>query len=504
MVLLKNYDVIFIHPPRLLEPDYRKHAKYVRGTFIFIPMGLFAIADILEREGFGVRIINYPLEKYLNRNWSLIDELKHINFKICGIDLHWIHNAYGAIEVAKIVKEVSPNAKVLFGGFSASYYHNQILKNYNMIDGVIRGEGEIPFLRYAENASKNNSLDMVPNLSYRNSSGHIKINPISYVANSLDELNFTNVSFLKSAKQYFEYSRKIMGISFNLPIGRGCPFNCPFCGGGRNSLQSFTERKKVILRSPEKVIEDITNILDKYKIPSIFFGHGVYPSNLAYWKRLFKLIQEEKFDIGGDLEIWRLPFPKEMWNLFYKTFNLKYSSISISPRIMSAKVHQKIAQICDPTFYFPIHLIRDLIKNAILYQITLRIWMTVGFPFQTRLDVIKDFIFALKSLLKYGKSKLMPITIMNEPYFVFPGAPAYESPELYEMSLRYKSFPELVEVFKRSKPLFNRLLSCNNYGTNYLSQTSIRYLNLLFSLVTVPMLLTSTSNALNIRKEKII
>jgi hypothetical protein len=67
-------------------------------------MGVFAIADLLEREGFGVKIINYPLEAYLNPNWSLKDYLKSIDFKICGIDLHWIHNAHGAIEIAQIVK----------------------------------------------------------------------------------------------------------------------------------------------------------------------------------------------------------------------------------------------------------------------------------------------------------------------------------------------------------------------------------------------------------------
>ncbi|GAH43328.1 unnamed protein product, partial [marine sediment metagenome] len=88
------------------------------------------------------------------------------------------------------------------------------------------------------------------------------------------------------------------------------------------------------------------------------------------------MIQKEKVDIGGDLEIWRLPFPKEMWKIFYKTFPRKDSSVSISPRTLSSKVHQKIARICDPTFKFPENQINDLIKNANLFQRTLRIWLT--------------------------------------------------------------------------------------------------------------------------------
>ena len=488
---MKKYDVIFIHPPRALKPDYGKNARFVRGAYIFLPMGVFAIADFLEKEGFGVKIINYPLERYLNRNWVLADFLKNIDFDVCGIDLHWIHNAYGAIEVARIVKNVNPNAKVVLGGYSASYFHDQILKYYKTVDGVIRGEGEIPLLKYVQNDNQNQPLDSVPNLSYRDSSKRIKVNPLSYIAKTLDDLNFTNVSLLKNAKHYFECSRKLMGISFNLPIGRGCPFNCPFCSGGQRAQLNLTGRNEVILRSPEKVIEDIYNILDEFKIPSVFFGHGTYPASFKYWKRLFSLIQKENLDIGADLEIWRLPFPKDMWEIFHKTFPRKNSSISVSPRTMSTKVQQKIAEVCDPTFKFPKSQINDLIKNANLFQRILRIWLTIGFPFQTRFDVLKDINFALKLLFKYGKSNLKPITIMNEPYHVFPGSPAHESPETYDLKLKYNSFPEVAEAFKRTKITY--FYNVINYDTDHFSGSYIRIANILFFLSTVPLFLTARS-----------
>ena len=463
-------------------------------------MGVFSIADFLEREGFGVKIINYPLELYLNPDWSLKDYIKTIDFKICGIDLHWIHNAHGAVELARIVKEVKPNAKVILGGFSASYFHAQILKYYKSIDGVIRGEGEVPLLKYVQNLLKNQPLDSIPNFSYRNSSNHIKTNSLSYTAKTLDNLNFTNVSLLKNAKQYFECSRRIMGISFNLPIGRGCPFNCPFCGGGQRALQRLAGRNEVLLRSPEKVVEDITYITDKYKIPSIFFGHGTYPGNFKYWKILFNLIQKEKVDIGGDLEIWRLPFPKEMWKIFYKTFPRRHSSVSISPRTLSATVHQKIAKICDPTFKFPKNQIEDLIRNANLFQRTLRIWLTVGFPFQTRLDVQKDFNFAAKCTIKYGKTNSKPITIMNEPYHIFPSSPAYESPEIFGIKLNYNSFPQLKDFFKHTKMSF--FYNAINYKTKIFSETTIRNLNKLLFLSTALTMMTTGHNSLEKKVEE--
>jgi hypothetical protein len=496
---LTDYDILLIHPPRILELNNRKKSRTVRGSFIFIPMGVFAIADLLEREGFGVQIINYPLEKYLNSNWELTDYLKTIDFDICGIDLHWIHNASGALEVAKLVKTTNPNSKVVLGGFSASYYHDQILKYYNYIDGVIRGEGEIPFLRLMQNRKRVQSYDSVPNFTFRDTSKRVKVNALTYSAKTLDNFNFTNMVLLKNARGYLECSRKIMGISFNLSIGRGCPFNCPFCAGGQRAQNNYMGRNKVVLRDPEKVIEDISIVFDDYKIPSVFFGHGVYPGNYKYWNTLFELMRKEKLDIGADLEIWRLPFPKTMWKSFYNTFDRKYSSISISPRTMSQSVQQKIAKICDPTFRFPKEQISDLIKNATLFQRTLRIWLTIGFPFQTYFDILQDFSFGLKCDLKYGRSNLKPITIMNEPYYIFPGSPAHESPEKFGIKLKYNSFPEVVEVFKTSK--ISHFYNVINYKTENFTGTSISMINMLFFLSTINLHLTSGSKKPDIREK---
>ena len=107
-------------------------------------MGVFAIADYLEREGFSVKIINYPLERYINPQWSLTEYLRTIEFNICAIDLHWIHNSFGAIHVVREVKKVNPNAKIVLGGYSASYYHKELLKYYKGIDCIIKGDGEVP------------------------------------------------------------------------------------------------------------------------------------------------------------------------------------------------------------------------------------------------------------------------------------------------------------------------------------------------------------------------
>ena len=83
---MRFYDFIFIHPPRNFE--YLTQNIKSRSSYIMMSMGIFGLADLLDREGFATKIINYPLEKILNQDYSIIKELKNYNAKVIGVDLH--------------------------------------------------------------------------------------------------------------------------------------------------------------------------------------------------------------------------------------------------------------------------------------------------------------------------------------------------------------------------------------------------------------------------------
>ena len=72
---------------------------------------------------------------------------------------------------------------------------------------------------------------------------------------------------------------------------------------------------------------------------------------------------------------------------------------------------------------------------------------------------------------------------MNELYHIFPGSPVYESPEAFEVNLKYNSFPQLLNFFKQSKMSF--FYNAINYDTKTYSGSSIRTLNTLLFLSTV-------------------
>lgn len=482
---MKEYDVLFIHPPRVFENDFWKLGE--RACYMLVPMGLFGLTDLLNKEGFSTRMLNIPLEMYLQKDWTLEKFLKGVSARVYAISLHWVLNSYGAIEVAERCKKFDPNGKVVLGGFTSSYFDLEIMRNFPSVDGIIRGEAEQPILKLVGNLSKSETFDSIPNFTFRKN-GEIARTPITYVANSLDHIDFTNVEPLHHWREYVKLTRKTMGIPFCVMVGRGCPFNCPFCGGGQRAGKIVSGRTTTLLRSPEKVVEDIARITRMANVESIYFGHGAYPQSLAYWRKLFSILREEKVDIGADLEIWRLPVDKAFIEDFSRTFNLDKSSLSLV--LYPKRVRRLLAPLTDPLINYRDEDAQFLIENATARDVLLRLWLTVGNPFQTMKEVLEDLKFVVKLLLD-RKMSGDPVSLYSTPVTVSPGSPAFQHPEKFGISLNHNSFLDFYQSFKREKFTFGELSSIINYRTQFLSARKMKFWNTVFSLLEVPFFLSS-------------
>ncbi len=124
---------------------------------------------------------------------------------------------------AEIIKEKYPDCVIVFGGHQISRT-STYLEDYPFIDVLIFGEGEIPFERILRALDKGESLDGIPNISFRNVKGEIikgedkcegiETYPSPYLTGIFDKL--LNVP---------------EGLEFNaqLETNRGCPYHCSFC-----------------------------------------------------------------------------------------------------------------------------------------------------------------------------------------------------------------------------------------------------------------------------------
>ncbi len=308
------------------------------------PMGLISLASFLKKRH-RVGVVNLVLEKALRGDrFDLKSFLRSFESKIVAIDLHWWVHSFDSIELARMCKEINPNCLVVLGGLTSSYFAAEIVRDFPFIDVVVRGDGEEPISVLADSFLEGKSIRHVPNSVVRED-GRIYVNDISYVADSLDVFDFTDVSLLSHWEEHlwlhsrptnYDPSRGDTVFSPWLCIARGCPFNCSFCGGTREAHWLCSKRSGVTLRSPEKVVEDIAFLAD-IGVRTINFSHGPALVGEKHFFKILDLLRRERIDVNGFMELWQLP-SAEFMNGLRKSFS------DLSFRVVIGSGSEKVRQ----------------------------------------------------------------------------------------------------------------------------------------------------------------
>ena len=130
-------DVIFLHLPGALSP-YRSPDHLLRVDSL--PIGVLGLADLLQRSGISSEVVHLGVEWMEAPPFSLASYLKDKSPRTVALDLHWHHQSFDVIETARQIKAVLPQTYILLGGLSASFFHEEIMKDFPSVDGIIRGE----------------------------------------------------------------------------------------------------------------------------------------------------------------------------------------------------------------------------------------------------------------------------------------------------------------------------------------------------------------------------
>ncbi|MDZ4064292.1 MAG: cobalamin-dependent protein, partial [Coriobacteriia bacterium] len=175
---MSRVDLVLLHAPSVY--DFRETSimfgpvsDMVPSTPIFemYPLGFTTIAEYMERHGLRVRIVNLAVLMLNRPGFDVEAAIRDMNPVAFGIDLHWLPHAHGSIEVAKIVKKLHPDTPVVFGGLSASHFHEE-LASYDCVDYVVRGDStEYPMARLMFALKGKGRVDDIPNLTYTTRDG---------------------------------------------------------------------------------------------------------------------------------------------------------------------------------------------------------------------------------------------------------------------------------------------------------------------------------------------
>lgn len=432
---------LLVHTPQLCQNN---DTGELSSNINFCAMGLYSLAKEIEKEGFESEIIHLGIEKYLDKKFLLSDYINKHGVKFVAFSLHWHPQSFDVIEMAKIIKEKCPKTFISLGGFTASYFAQEIMGNYPFIDSIIKGEGEIPIRELAKKiANEDKDLSSIPNLFWRKD-GKIIQNNKKFVATDEDLDSFTFFD-IKKMKNYDSYARIPFHLEYNKPnqlnnqpmssqgicLGRGCTGNCTWCGGGFNATQKVTGRDFISYRKSDEVIKEIKMLKSECGIENFRFAFDPHPQNRACLMTLLEKIENEfdgnlttMFTLNG------LP-DKKFLDVYSKAFS-KNSVISISPEFYSETLRKK-----HKNFYYSNSELEEILEYMDKLKIRSELYFST-LPITTEQDNKDSGSYGklLQSKFKYVE-KYYLIPIIYEP-----AAPWTINPEKFGVNFVPKKFAE--------------------------------------------------------------
>jgi len=432
---VNSYDVVLLHPPATL-----KQAESA-VQYPIVPMGEFALASQLLRNDLSVKFTNLGLEQMLSPSYDVEKYIRSIQSRVFAIDLHWAVHSGGAIEVANLCKKYHPDSLIVLGGFTATWFWNEILLKYASIDAIILGEAESSFVQLARRVTHRKDFQDIAGIAYRSRESP-KHNPIPKPSENLDSLDLTNLPVLDNWKDYTRVSQlgylKDMRPRFWLSIARGCVYDCVHCGGGRNAYRLLTGRDNIAFRSPEKVAEDIEKLCH-LGVREISLSHDPQIGTEKYQTQLFDEMKKRDLDTCIYYESFRVPsrsFLHRMNRISYET------RVAISPDSPSDEVRMLAGRgFTNSQMMKAIEDCEDLGVKADIYYI-------VGLPQETA-----DFLRMFKNVLAEMSDKIWTRVFPPFRYVIDPNCLMATRPGEYGVKPFFRTFDDYKSMSLSSDPL---------------------------------------------------
>ncbi|MBM4331906.1 MAG: TIGR04190 family B12-binding domain/radical SAM domain protein [Deltaproteobacteria bacterium] len=463
-------DLILLHAPSVY--DFRKLpilfgpiSDLVPSTPIFemYPVGFSSIAEHLERNGIHVRIINLALRMLKDKNFDAEKLIAGLHPRAFGIDLHWLPHAHGSLEIAALCKKYHPDIPVTFGGYSATYFHEELIR-YPQVDFVVRGDSAEEPLRQLLSAFKGGtSVEAIPNLTWKDKGGNAHVNPLTHLVADLDEYSNNYPNLFRSALKYFDLKSLIpIHDWWEYPITavmtcRGCTHNCVICGGSRYALDRFCSRNACAFRDPEKVAQDILS-LSRYTNAPIFVVGDLRQAGNDYARTVLSRVRPGQPRNQVVLELFT-PALESYLREVAETF--PHFNFEISP-----ESHDEEIRRASGKFYT-----NEEMESSIRFALDhgcskFDVFFMIGLPLQTSASVMQTIDYCERLMQTFDKRLNLFISPLAP--FLDPGSMAFEKAG----EVGYKVFCKTLEDYRQAllSPSWKYTLS---YETKWMTREEI-------------------------------
>lgn len=262
--------------------------KRVRSIY---PIGLGYIAAVVSRKH-EVKIFDpnvYDLSEGIKK---LKLEIKTFNPEIVGISIKYIDTTqkrdpfifYNTIQpTISSIKSLNPSIKIVAGGPGFSMFAEEIMLDIPEIDFGIFLEGEVSFSELLENI---NGPEKVKGIFFRENSrvhfaGHRELPDFDSLPEPIKNPEIIDIS--KYPTDNYE--------TFGIQTKRGCLFECSYCN------YPFLNGKKLRLRRPESIVDEVESMIKNYKIKCFTFVDNIFNVPVLHAKAICQEILSRNINI---------------------------------------------------------------------------------------------------------------------------------------------------------------------------------------------------------------
>ena len=458
-------DLFLLHAPSVYdfrERDdilfaYLSDSDSVNVTSIYemYPLGFFSIKQRLREHGFQAEIGNLASLMLMHPQLDVEALLGRLEAPVFGLDLHWMAHCHGSIEVAKCVKAIHPEALVIFGGISSTYYADQLIQ-YPSVDVVVKGYDTLEPVTMLMEAVKRGERDFdhIPNLVYKRNSSQVFNTGFTY--KPMKNYNDATVdwSYYRDTKNNPTTSKLIM----TLP-NTGCAYDCPWCGGSRYATSHIMGIKKTLVtKDNRRVIDELRTLGDVAKNTSIY-ALQCYSETKSRLHQFLDGVKEMEYK-----------------NVFFETFHLptqdtleKMGRSTQAYIMLSPQSHDPVISKLSGRGTYSMPEMEDWIQRALDSGIAgIMIWFFIGMPRQTADSVLDTISYSAYLLRKFRGKNVLPLICPMVP-FLDPGSRFFEEPHKHG----YRIFHKTLEEHRQAMidPIWARRL---NYETEWMSRRQIQ------------------------------
>ena len=397
--------VVFINPPyERIAPGY----GFVKHITNRSPsLGLLHLAAEVRQHGYDPTILESDI---LDLDAAAVAErVIAMRPAYVGITLFTVGVA-GSVEICRRIRAALPDCRIIVGGPHISSMGPDTIARFGVFDVAVQGEGEKILVNLLRAFDDGADLADVHGIIYRDERG-VRVNPADKTENVLDDLPFPAWDLLPN------FPRAYPLAIYDYPVGpvatiaasRGCPFHCKFC-------DTSTFGARVRYYSPEKVVEMMEHLRDRYGVRHVLFVDDLFLASRLRTTKFCELVIERGIQMTWSCaarvdtvrpDLLALMKRAGCWQI---SFGLETGSEEMLKKM------DKVARV---------ERSEAAVKETSEAGIRVKGLFMLGYPGETEASIeeTKEFVSRI------------PMTIMNLTKFTpYPGSPVYR--ELYGTNIR--------------------------------------------------------------------